>query len=122
MQLYCKTCNQQLTAMNLQQVSLGHVNMKDQVSLIDPGLYVNTSEIEIHFEKQIDFLVNKQSVLLQNHTDRTRLTGCCGPGDLSVLNQVCPKCSAEIGVIVEDCWLPHFIGISGDTVSTEPLW
>ncbi|TSJ47722.1 hypothetical protein [Fluviicola chungangensis] len=122
MQLYCKKCNQQLTVMDLQQVSSRQINMKKQASLIDPGLYVNASEAEIYFEKQIDFLVNKQSVVLQDHNDPERFSGCCGPGNLSVLNQVCPKCSAEIGVIVEDCIFPYFIGISGYTVSTEPLW
>jgi len=108
--------------MELQQVFSDQANFKDQAMLIGLGLYINASEIEIHFEKRIDFLVNKESVILHNHKDATRLTGCCGPGDLSVLNQVCPNCSAEIGLIIEDCWLPHFIGISEETVSKEPLW
>jgi|GEM_PF-4130362 len=122
MQLYCKKCNYKLTAMELQQVFSDQANMEDQAPLIGQGLYLNAREIEIHFEKQIDFLVNKESIILHNHKDRTRLTGCCGPGDLSVRNQVCPNCSAEIGVIVADCWLPHFIGISEETVSQKPLW
>lgn len=122
MQLYCKKCNYQLTVMELQQVFSDKANLDDRATLIGPGLYINSSEIEIHFQEQIDFLVNKESVILRNHRDSKRLQGCCGPGDLSVLNQVCPNCSAEIGVIVEDCWLPHFIGISEDTVSKEPLW
>lgn len=122
MQLYCKKCNHKLTVMELQQVSSDQANLEDQAALIGPGLYLNASEIEIHFEKQIDFLVNEESVRLNNHKDYKLLTGCCGPGDLSVLNQVCPNCSAEIGVIVADCWLPHFIGISEETVSKEALW
>ncbi|MNV13697.1 hypothetical protein D3C71_1043470 [compost metagenome] len=122
MELYCKKCNHKLTVMELQQVSSDKTNLSDQATLIDPGLYVNAREIEIYFEQQIDFLVNKQSIILHNHKDRTRLTGCCGPGDLSVLNQVCPNCNTEIGVIIEDCWLPHFIGISEETVSKKPLW
>lgn len=122
MELYCKKCNHKLTVMDLQQVSSDKTNLNDQAALIDLGFYVNASEIEIHFEKQIDFLINKQSIVLHNHKDRTRLTGCCGPGDLNVLNQVCPKCCTEIGVIIEDCWLPHFIGISANTISTVPLW
>lgn len=122
MQLYCKKCNYKLTVIELQQVFSDNANMKDQESLIGPGLYLNASEIEIIFGKPIDFLVNKESVNLHNHKDVTRLSGCCGPGELNVLNQVCPNCSAEIGVIVEDCCLPHFVGISEDTVSKEPMW
>lgn len=122
MQLYCKKCNYKLTVMELQQVFSDKANMNDQAALIGPGLFINASEIEIHFEKRIDFLLNIKSVILNNHKDAKRLTGCCGPGDLNVLNQICPNCSAEIGLIVEDCWLPHFIGISGDAVSKEPLW
>lgn len=122
MELYCKTCNQKLTVLELHPVSSDEANWEDKAPLIGPGCYLNANETDIHFEKQIDFLVNQQSVVLHDHPDRSRLTGCCGPGDLSVLNQVCPKCRAEIGVIVADCWLPHFVGISGETVSEEPLW
>lgn len=122
MQLYCKKCNYKLTVIELQQARPDEANMEDQVALIGPGLYIQASEIDIHFEKPIDFLLNKQSVKLKNHKDVKRLQGCCGPGDLSVLNQVCPNCSAEIGVLVADCWLPHFVGICEETVSKEPLW
>lgn len=122
MELYCKKCNCKLTVIALQQVSSGQANLKSQATLIDSGFYVNASEIEIHFEQPIDFLVNKESVHLHDHKDRSRFSGCCGPGNLSVLNQVCPKCSAEIGVIVEDCIFPYFVGISENTVSKEPLW
>jgi len=108
--------------MELQHVMSDKANLDDQATLIGPGYYINASEIDIHFEKRIEFLVNKKSVILYNHKDTSRLKGCCGPGDLSVLNQVCPNCSVEIGLIVEDCCLPHFIGISGDAVSKEPLW
>lgn len=122
MQLYCKKCNCQLTVMELELASSDQANEDDGATLIGPGLYLNASEIDIHFTQPIDFLVNKQSVILRNHKDRKRLQGCCGPGDLGVLNQVCPNCKAEIGVIVEDCWLPHFVGISGKAVSKEALW
>ena len=122
MQLYCKICNYKLSVMELEQVFSDQANLEDQEPLIGPGLYINASELEFHFGKPIDFFVNKESVLLRNHKDAKRLQGCCGPCDLSVLNQVCPNCSAEIGVIVADCWLPHFIGISEETVSKERLW
>lgn len=122
MQLYCKKCSYKLTAMELQQAPSDQAKLDDRATLIGPGLYIDAREIDIHFEKSIDFLLNKASVHLRNHNDTSRLAGCCGPGDLSVLNQVCPNCSAEIGVIVEDCWLKHFIGISEDAVRKEPLW
>lgn len=122
MQLYCKKCNHKLTVSELQLAKPGEANMDDQADLIGPGLYLKASEIDIHFEQSIDFLLNKKSVKLQNHKDRKRLQGCCGPGDLSVLNQVCPTCSAEIGVLVADCWFPHFVGICGGAVSEEALW
>lgn len=121
MELYCKQCNHKLTVTDLQQSASNQANLEDQESLIGPGLYLDAGEIDIHFGKPIDFLVNTKSVVLRNHKDRTRLQGCCGPGDLGVLNQVCPNCSAEIGVIVADCWLPHFIGISGEAVRREGI-
>lgn len=122
MQLYCKKCNYKLTVFELEQVSAGQANMEDQAPLIRPGLYIIAGEIDINFGKPIDFLLNKDSVKLQNHKDTKRLQGCCGPGDLNVLNQVCPNCNSEIGILIADCWLPHFIGISGETINKEPLW
>ncbi len=122
MQLYCKKCNYKLTVTDLQQAFSDQANLEDQAALIGAGYYINAGEIDILFEKPIDFLVNKESVTLHNHKDSKRLSGCCGPGDLSVLNQVCPNCSAEIGVIVEDCWLPHFVGISENAVSKKAMW
>jgi hypothetical protein len=122
MQLYCKKCNYKLTPDGLELIPSNQANLKDGKDLIDPGLYINASEIDITFGQPIDFLINTASVNLNDHPDPSRLHGCCGPGNLTVLNQVCPQCSAEIGVIIEDCWLPHFIGISADAVSKEPLW
>lgn len=122
MQLYCKKCNYKLTVTELEPAPSGKANLEDGQDLIGRGLYLNAREIDIHFEKPIDFLLHKASVNLHNHPDTGRWSGCCGPGDLSVLNQVCPQCSAEIGVLVADCWLPHFIGISEETISKESLW
>ena len=122
MNLYCKTCNYKLTVTDLQRVFSDQVNLKDQEDLIGPGLYIHASETDIHFGPRIDFLVNKESVILHDHKDSSRLTGCCGPSDLNVLNQVCPNCSVAVGLIAADCWIPHFVGISGNAVSKEPLW
>lgn len=96
MQLYCKKCNYKLTVIELQQVFSDNANMKDEESLIGPGLYLNAAEIEISFGKPIDFLVNKESINICNHKDIKRLSGCCGPGELSVLNQVCPNFQVSI--------------------------
>ena len=98
MQLYCKKCNYKLTQNVLEFAPSNQVNMKDGQDLIGPGLYINAGEIEIHFGKSIDFLVNKASVSLHNHKDTSRLNGCCGPGDLSVLNQVCPRAVRKSGL------------------------
>ncbi len=122
MNLYCKKCNHKITTTDLLQAPSTSANLKDKAELINTGLYLIAEEIEINFKQDINFLVNIKSVNLHNHKDPKKLTGCCGAGDLSVLNQVCPNCSAEIGVIVEDCWIPHFIGISEATVSKKPMW
>jgi len=121
-ELYCKTCNHKLSEMSLSPVSRDQVSMKEGSALIDEGVYINANEVNIRFEQKIDILLNAKSVNLKNHKDTSKLGGCCGPGDLSVLNQVCPNCSSEIGMIVEDCWLPHFVGVALDRVSERKLW
>ena len=121
MELYCKKCNQKLTLTPLQHAYKEELNPNGQKDLLKSGMYIFTDEAEYMLEN-FDVLVAYDSINLVNHKDRSRFIGCCGPGDFNVYNQICPNCSAEIGVLIDDCWTDRFIGIDSSKVATKPLW
>ena len=122
MELYCKKCNNLLTQTPLKKSTFKEVKFIDEEELLQNGKYIEASKIDYNFEIPIDYFVNTESILLENHKDTIRLQGCCGPGEFGKLNQVCPRCKFEIGILIADCWTSRFIGIDESKVSKKPLW
>lgn len=122
MELYCKKCNQELTKGPLSQAKVSSINHGDEKDLVPLHQYVFLAEAEYNFEIPIDFLVNNKSLNLDNHTESIRLQGCCGPSEFGQLNQICPNCKSEIGLLIDDCWTPRFIAIDSNKISKKPLW
>ena len=122
MELYCKQCNYKITVSPLVEATLDQLNMKDGEILIAAGKFIESEQTDVHFDEKIDYLMNPKGLRVMYHKDTSRLTGCCGPGPFNGLNLICGKCNAEIGIINEDCIMPHFIGISMNAVSKTPVW
>ena len=122
MKLYCKKCNNLLTLESLMKSTYKEVRFIDEKELLLEDKYIKASEIDYNFGISIDYLINTKSIILKNHKESIRLQGCCGPSEFGILNQVCPKCDFEIGVIIADCWTPRFIGVDKNKVSEKPLW
>ncbi len=122
MKLYCKKCNYLLTSLKLEKSELKQICLIDEKELLQDRKYIEANRIDYSFEIPIDYLINSKSISLKDHKDSIRLQGCCGPGNFGVLNQVCPKCKFEIGVLIADCWTPRFIGIDKSKISEKPLW
>ena len=122
MKLYCKNCNTSLTISNLELTEQKELDFGDGRELLKQNKYILASEVDINFGQPIEYLINTKSISLINHKDFKKLQGCCGPGDLGVLNQICPNCKFEIGMLIADCWIPHFIGIDINKVSNKPMW
>lgn len=122
--LYCKTCNYELTAEELTLVDIEEVSFKMETQLLPEGKYgtfnhINWSDGQAN---ESDFVVNKMSIELKGHKDGSRFIGCCGAAEDNLPNQVCPRCSANIGVLVDDCSTPHYVRILFDRVSDRPIW
>ncbi|MGG6231338.1 hypothetical protein [Tenacibaculum sp. SDUM215027] len=122
MKLYCKNCNNLLTINTLKESKFDEIKFVDESELLPNGKYIEASKVGYNFEIPIDYLINTKSILLKDHKESIRFQGCCGPSEFSTLNQVCPKCNSEIGVLVADCWTSRFIGIDIRKVSLKPLW
>lgn len=122
MELFCATCNIKLTSKPLIEVSIAEINTTDGEELLGAGDYILADKLDFILHKDITFLISKSSVNVKHHSDTKRLHGCCGPGDLEQMSQVCSNCSSEIGTISSDCWMPHFIGVSEKAISLKPIW
>lgn len=120
MKLYCKKCNHLLVE-NLSEAKKKEIVYEDGYDLIPEGKYIHSTDIGFNIY-EVSYLMNIKSVPLKNYTNNERMQGCCGPSGLDGLNQLCLKCSEEIGVLVADCIAPYFIGIQKNKVSLEPLW
>lgn len=57
-------------------------------------------------------------LMRQLHSERSRLSGCCGLDGLDGLNLVDSK-GNEIGTEKSDCWMPHCVILEPTLVKTE---
>ena len=118
--IYCKKCNHKFTKEPITEMDKDKLNNKDGEELLPLGCFtINTNFL---FDMEISYLINTDSVLLHNHEDSERYSGCCGPSEMSKYNQVCPNCNEEVGVEILDCWLPHFIGISKEKTRIKTIF
>ena len=122
MNLFCKKCNKLLTLSSLKESTYDELTFIDEKELLNENNYILASEAEILFEIPIKYLIHTNSISLIDHPDKQRFSGCCGTSQFSKLNQVCPQCGFEIGVLINDCWTPKFIGLDIHKVSLKPLW
>ncbi|WP_025740577.1 hypothetical protein [Aquimarina pacifica] len=122
MELYCKKCKYRIHSRALQESKYIDVQYGDGQELLPAWEYVRTDKANYNFDFPIKYLVHSKSLLLIDHEDSLRFQGCCGPSQFGELNQVCPQCKNEIGILVADCWTSHFIGIDETKVTLQPIW
>lgn len=121
MRLYCKKCNYLLVE-NLDKASKTEVTYKEEYDLISEGKYIPNDNIWNFTNIKVSYIIHSKSISLKGHHIGLRMQGCCGPSGLDGFNQLCPNCNEEIGILVADCFTPHFIGIGKDKVSLTSLW
>lgn len=122
MELYCKRCNHKISESSLVEIEIDQLDMGDGKVLMSKGRYIESEKVDFNFNEQIHFLMNPDGLNVTWHNDSSRLTGCCGPGIFNGLNLICCECSAEVGIVSADCWMPHFVGLSLSAVSKTPVW
>ncbi len=122
MKLYCKKCNHILTNNLLEESEIKNLKYDDQEELLLLNKYIEVSKTDFWFNIPIKYLIHSKSIQLKNHTNKSRLHGCCGPSNFGNLNQVCPTCNFDIGTLISDCCFPIFVGVDENKVSLKPLW
>ncbi|SEE09319.1 hypothetical protein SAMN04487765_1369 [Tenacibaculum sp. MAR_2010_89] len=106
----------------LKEAQKKEVIYADEYDLIPIGKYIVNSDIWNFGDLEIIYLINANNIDLKSHHDYAKMQGCCGPSGADGLNQLCPTCKEEIGVLVADCYTPRFIGLDVNKVSLKPLW
>ncbi|MEM7162565.1 MAG: hypothetical protein AAF487_09025 [Bacteroidota bacterium] len=94
----------------------------DFEELLPEGKYILASNSDFIFENDLHYLFNTGDLRLKDHPDKKRFAGCCGPGDLDALNQICPTCNVEVGTLIAECVWPMFIGLMKDAVTNKSMW
>ena len=107
MKIYCKKCGLPLTTeLNLYEgKSFGDA---DQQNFIQKGFYT-ISDGEFFNGSAGKVIVNIEDLInATNHTDRSKLNGCCGLDGYDGPNKLCAN-GHEVASEFSDCWMPRAI-------------
>lgn len=114
----CKVCGINLTA---ELKPLGNTNFLREEDATDfvPSGYYYICEDDYFIDQNKGIAINTNDKLnLRNHTDTSRLNGCCGLDGCDGLNQVC-KNGHEVATERSDCWTAHSVIFDSNLVELK---
>jgi hypothetical protein len=115
MRIRCKYCEIELTD------NLVEVSSAEQLSEIDGEDFIQvgqffTSDGDYYTGTENKIIINIRDLMnSKNHTDPTRLNGCCGLDGTDGPNKLCIN-GHEIGTEKSDCWMAHSIILDNDKI------
>lgn len=113
--LRCNNCHLRLTPI-LNELS----KTKDYHSIQNEEYIVKGRFYENHEMEKGFYLLNISDCEgLEDHKEKRRFSGCCGPSPDGELNKICNNCNSEIGRETTDCLTPHYTKIKTDKVTKE---
>jgi hypothetical protein len=114
----CRACSLLLTTPLTLLTDLTQLSIKDKTSFVPEGHYWLVSA-EQDFAGQI--AVPLASIVEPHyHSERERLSGCCGPSGTGGMNRVC-ACGQEIGTERSDCIWPYAVYLHTAQIVIEPV-
>jgi hypothetical protein len=107
MKIYCKICNLPLT--NEVKLYTGKsFGEADKQNFILKGFYA-ISDGEFFMGSEGKVIINIEDLINAiNHTDRSKVNGCCGLDGYGGPNKLC-KNRHEVASEFSDCWMPGAI-------------
>lgn len=109
--IHCNSCGLELTP------PLEPLQYDSQLSFVDeqpmlPAGYFHPSDGEYFTGINGELLVAPESTAnLIQHTDNSRIHGCCGLDGTDGPNQMCAN-GHEVATLRSDCWHPHVVHFS----------
>ncbi len=118
MRVKCKYCDIDLTDDLKEVQTSGHLKEVDGEDFINRGqFFVSDGLYYTGTEKQI--IINKDDLKnAKNHSDPSRLNGCCGLDGLDGPNKICVN-GHEIGTEKSDCWIAHSVIFDNQKIKTD---
>lgn len=118
--VFCKVCKIQLTNKLVELKDFSLLSETDNEDYIPQGYYLigNAGFSNMDDNK---IIINVQDLLnSKNHSNASRLNGCCGLDGCDGLNKVCIN-NHEIGTERSDCWMPHLVLLEPELCSCQLL-
>lgn len=118
MVIKCLVCNTVLTNELIELTDLNELNDEDGEDFIPEGrFFISNGEHYLNSKGQI--IINKKDLInSKNHTDFSRLNGCCGLDGMDGINKTCIN-GHEIGTEHSDCWLSHCVIFENEFIKIE---
>ncbi|MEO7990215.1 MAG: hypothetical protein ABI663_11780 [Chryseolinea sp.] len=115
MRISCKYCDIELTNSLVEVQSVGQLSEIDGEDFIPMGQFL-ISNGDYYTGTKNKIIINiKDLKNSKNHTDLTRLNGCCGLDGTDGPNKQCLN-GHEIGTEKSDCWMAHSIVLDNDKI------
>ena len=118
MRIKCKKCDIELTDHLVEVPGIGQLSEIDNNDFINRGqFFVSDGQYYAATENQV--IINIQDLKnSRNHTDPSRLNGCCGLDGTDGLNKLCMN-GHEIGTEKSDCWMAHALIFENDKIRVD---
>jgi hypothetical protein len=115
---YCASCNLAVSNALVALTNDENLMYEDGKDHIPAGHYV-VSDGEHLTGSEGKVLLNRKDLKnVRQHSDRSRLSGCCGPDGMDGPNLICSN-GHEIGTECSDCWMPHVVVLEADSTVSE---
>jgi hypothetical protein len=116
----CRTCGTDLS-IPLEEFKSHEVASEiDGAPHVPTGFYlVSDGEYFTGSERQV-IIAPESATNLKDHSDQSRLNGCCGLDGCDGPNQTCPN-GHEVATKITDCWIAHAIKFEIDATILEAI-
>lgn len=104
----CKICGLHLTHSLIELHDEKYLNEEDNMDFIPEGYFIFSDGMFFTNSKGKIIINRKDLINSKNHSDSSRLYGCCGLDGTSGVNKTCNN-NHEIGTERSDCWMPHCV-------------
>ena len=105
MKVYCKVCNLPLTN-DIKLYTGKSFGEADMQNFIQKEFYtISDGEFFTGTEGNVIVCI-EEGINIRNHTDNSKLNGCCGLDGYDVLNKLCIN-KHEVASEFSDCWMPR---------------
>lgn len=119
MKFTCKSCGILISESVTKLVDLGLVNHEQSGEPYFPKGYYHLYDEQTMKRMKLtksNYLINITDLInTKNHTNLSRLNGCCGLDGMDGINKLCIN-GHEVATQFSDCWTMHYVELDAECV------